>query len=707
MASLEPLSAPTPAPTHAGDRDTDSRYYADLLWRSRTLLVAAAVGGLGLGVLVAELQVPSYRARALLQVSPPTPTSMTVTDALVGTGNPIRDRQFFNTQLNVLGSRTLAERVMGKLKLTDKPPFAGNKDPAGLFVRRVQIEPVPETFVIEVRVSHEDPREATLWANTLADSYIDYSIEGQVDAAKRAYDWVNERLADTQKSMQEAQDKLLKSSQGQDIFVPDGSVSAATTSITKLSEDKVQTQGRRIALEAELSEIADMKRRGSSLDAVPQIATDKMVQDLTTRLETLNLDLTRLKEKYKEAHPEVQKIQVQLEQTRKAKNARALQIEEALRAEYRQLQRREAELRQEMDSQKSQAAAQSLKLTELESLKKRADSATNLYTVLLQKLNETNIAASIQNNNVRLLDRAVVPQAPVWPEKRKIALLGLMLGLVAGASFILLRDYLSNTIKDAEDIERFLHLDLLAAVPRHTKDNAHLVTEAYQTLRTALLFGRKAETGQVVLVTGTAPGEGKTTTVLKVAALLAVSGESVVVLDGDLRRASLHARLGNLPREPGLVDLFTKSVDVSSVVQGTRTRNLFAITAGPLPPNPPAILARPDVEARLQQLRRHFRWVLIDSPPLAPVTDALLLARHADMTVLVVQHDVVDKKIVKRSLAALRKVTPSVLGAVLNQVDVKTKSHYYYYGERKHGQKEQPARRGRAVGHVEVTDALV
>jgi polysaccharide biosynthesis transport protein len=706
MTSLQPLTPPPAAPNAGVDRDLDSRYYGELLWRSRTLLVAAAIGGLGLGVLVGEMQVPSYRARALLQVSPPTPTSMTVTDALVGTGNPIRDRQFFNTQLNVLSSRTLAERVMEKLKLNDKPPFAGNKDAAGLFIRRVQIEPVPETFVIEVRVSHEDPKEAALWANSLADAYIDYSLEGQVDAAKRAYDWVNERLADTQKNMQEAQDKLLKSAQGQDIFVPDGSVSAVSSSISKLGEDKVQTQARRIALEAELSEISDMKRRGSSLDAVPQIATDKLVQDLSARLETLTLDLTRLKEKYKEAHPEVQKVQVQLDQTRKAKNARALQIEDGLRAEYRQLQRREAELRQEMDNQKSQAAAQSIKLTELESLKKRADSATNLYTVLLQKLNETNIAASIQNNNVRLLDRAVVPLAPVWPEKRKVASLGFLLGLVAGASVLLVRDYLSNTIKDAEDIERFLHLELLAAVPRHTKDNAHLVTEAYQTLRTALLFARKSDAGQVVLVTGTAPGEGKTTTVLKVAALLAVSGESVVVLDGDLRRASMHQRLGNLPREPGLVDLLTKGLEISSVVQNTRTRNLFAITAGPLPPNPPAILARSDVERRLEQLRRHFKWVLIDSPPLAPVTDALLLARHADMTVLVVQHDTVDKKVVKRSLAALRKVTPSVLGAVLNQVEVKTRSHYYYYSERKNP-KEQTARRGRPVGQAEVSDALV
>src|SRR5262249_8647301 len=529
-------------PLALAERELDFRYYADLLWRSRFLLLATALGGLAMGILGAEAQTPRYRARALLQVAPPNPTSLSVTDALVSTGNPVRDPQFFNTQLNVLVSRTLGERVVEKLKLKDQPPFKDSADPAGLLMKHVTVEPIPETFVIELAVAHQDPKEAALWANTLADTYIDYSLEGQVEAAKRAYQWVTERLADTQKDMQEHQDQLLKSYQGQDLFVPEGSVSAVRTSITKLNEAHIQAQARRIALEAELQEIADMRRRDKSLDSVPQVAADAQIVDMNGKLQTLNLDLSRLKEKYKEAHPEVQKVQVQIDQIRRAKQARAVQIEEALRAEYRQLQRREAELKQAIESQKSQAVAQSRKLTELESLKKRADASTNLYTVLLQKLNETNIAASIQNNNVRLLDKAMVPTSPVWPQKQKVAFLSLLLGLVLGGGYVLFRDLVENTIKDADDVERYLHLDLLAAVPRYTKDNTQLATEACQTLRTALLFGRREERGQVVLVTGTAPGEGKTTTLLNVAKLLAVSGESTVMLDCDLRRAQLHSR---------------------------------------------------------------------------------------------------------------------------------------------------------------------
>jgi capsular exopolysaccharide synthesis family protein len=256
--------------------------------------------------------------------------------------------------------------------------------------------------------------------------------------------------------------------------------------------------------------------------------------------------------------------------------------------------------------------------------------------------------------------------------------------LLLGAGFVLLRDALDNTLKDADDVERHLHLELLAAIPRYGKDDATLATEAYQNLRTALLFSRRGDEGQVVLVTGTAPGEGKTTTLLNVAKLLAVSGESVVVVDCDLRRANLHLRL-NVPREPGFTDYFVKHPDLATLVKPSRIPNLSVITAGPLPPNPPALLARSELQAAFRQLKRQYRWVLVDSPPVAAVTDALLLAQRADSTILVVQQKKVDRAMVKRSLLALRKVTPYVIGAVLNAVDVRTKGYYGYaeYGSRR------------------------
>jgi capsular exopolysaccharide synthesis family protein len=273
-----------------------------------------------------------------------------------------------------------------------------------------------------------------------------------------------------------------------------------------------------------------------------------------------------------------------------------------------------------------------------------------------------------------------------------------------GSAFVFLRDYFGNTIKDVEDVERYLHLEVLAAVPRFVRDNEPLATEAYQTLRTALLFARKGDRGQVVLVSGTAPGEGKTTTILNVAKLLAASGEATVIVDGDLRRPTIHQRVG-VAREPGLSDLIMRQLDITTLLQSTRHKSLSVLPAGPTPPNSPALLARAEIPMILDRLRRHFRWVLVDSPPLASVTDALLLTQHADMTLLVIQHDKVDKKIVKRSLGALRRMAPNVLGAVLNAVDIKSTNQYYYsYSEKekerenaKPGERKEATRRSRPV----------
>jgi succinoglycan biosynthesis transport protein ExoP len=673
MATLPHASSHPPA-----EGKFDIHYYAHLLWRGRWIVLTSGVVGFALGLFIAFLQTPQYRASAMLQIEPPTPTFMTVTDALVGGGNYWQNADFYNTQFQVLRSKGLGERVVDRLKLKDRPPFQGHPDPGSEFMSHVGITPVTESRLVMVDVTLPSAAEAALWANTLADVYVEETLSGRVEAARRAYEWLQDRLSATQKNMREAQDKLFRSYQSQDLFVPEGGTSTLASTMSKLNEDYQTTNSRRILLEAALKQVAQMRAGGQGLDTVPQVATDSLALSLQQQLASLNVELSRLKEKYKEAHPEVQKILSQIAQVTRAKAERGRQIVSAMQAEFAQLQRRESELQAAIDAEKAQAASQSRKGAELEALRKEADSAKNLYEVLLQKLNETDIAASIRSNNVSVVERAAPPSSPVRPNKPRIAVAALLLGLVLGAGLVLGKDYLDNTLKDPEEMERYLHLDLLAAVPRYDETSVHLVTEAYQNLRTALIFARKEDTGQIVLVTGTAPQEGKTTTLVNLAKLVASSGEKALVMDCDLRRAQLHHRL-DLTREPGLTDWFVKHEDLDRLIRPTHIPNLYALTAGPLPPNPPALLARKTVLDLLAHLRAHFEWIFVDSPPLASVTDALLLARHADTVLFVIQHNKVDKKLIKRSVSALRRATPNLLGGVLNAVDVRAKSYQYYY----------------------------
>jgi capsular exopolysaccharide synthesis family protein len=671
-------AAPTLAREDAAADGVDVRYYADLLRRGWRLLLAALLSGLAVGLVVAFLQTPEYASRAMLQIEPPVPMFLGVTDALVGGGNYWQNADFYNTQYQVLRSRGLGEKVVERLGLQDREPFRGATDVGAAFMRHVTVEPVPESRLVRLAVVNPDPAEAARWASALTEVYIEQSAAGGVESARRAQQWLQERLAVTQQEMREAQDRLFKSYQSQDLFVPEGSQSAVTTSITRLNEEQVTAEARRIVLESALHQIEQMGERGQGLGSVPQVAADGLYQGLSGQLDALALERTRLLEKFKPGHPDVQKVDAQIAQLGKSRAERAEQIVRGLRAELAQLERREAETRGAIEAQKAQAAAQSRKGAELEALRKEAESAKNLYEVLLQKLNESNIAASMRSGNVVVVEKASVPTSPVRPDRKRIAALAALAGLLLGVALVLGRDYVDNTLKDAEEAERYLRLDVLASVPRHGPDRSGLVTEAYQNLRTALIFARRHDRGQVVLVTGTAPQEGKTTTVVNVARLLAASGERTLVVDCDLRRAQLHTWLG-VPREPGLTDHFASHLDLAALVRKTSDKDLFALTAGTLPPNPPALLGRRDMAAILEGFRGEFEWVIVDSPPVASVTDALLLARHADTVLFVVQHNKVDKKLMKRAVSRLRRVTPNLLGAVFNAVDVKAAGAYSYY----------------------------
>ena len=212
---------------------------------------------------------------------------------------------------------------MKHLKLDDQPPFKDNPEAGSLFMSHVGVEPFPESRLVTVTVTHTNPKEAALWVNALAEVYIESSLEGRVETARKAYEWLQERLTATQVSMREAQDKLFKSYEGQDLFVPEGSVSAVSTSIAKLNDDYISARTRRITIEAAVQQVRDMRAAGQSLDTIPQVAADSVILGLNTQIAGLNVDLSRLLEKFKTAHPEVQKVEAQLAEIRKSRAARA------------------------------------------------------------------------------------------------------------------------------------------------------------------------------------------------------------------------------------------------------------------------------------------------------------------------------------------------------------------------------------------------
>ena len=244
-------------------------------------------------------------------------------------------------------------------------------------------------------------------------------MEARVESVRRAYEWLQDRLASTQQTMHEANETLLESYESQNLVVSEGTVSASTTSIARLNEEFVAAQTRRIALEAALKQFSGMRSQGQSLGRVPQVASDGVILDFNRQLAALEVDLSRLQEKFKEAHPEVQKIKAQIDPDPQGQAGARHRDRAGDAGRVPPAPGSRGRAASGPGEETARAADLSRKIAGLETLKKEADTASNLYSVLLQKLSETNIAASVQNDNVRVVQRAWRPNAPIWPQKKQ------------------------------------------------------------------------------------------------------------------------------------------------------------------------------------------------------------------------------------------------------------------------------------------------
>jgi capsular exopolysaccharide synthesis family protein len=659
--------------------DFDLKHGLHLLWSGKAWIVATALVGVGLGFLATYLQTPVYRAQALVQIDPPGQNIAALSNPYPATAFNWFDYQnYYNTQYRIILSKALARRAIEKLELGDEAPFAGAPEPVIFFVARVEVHPVPDTRLATIAVNHEDPKEAARWANTLAEAYLEQNLESKIETTRNVYSWLQERLSDAESNVESSEQSLYEYTKEQDLFVPEEGTSISTETLEKLNEEATDAKTQRIELESILAQVDKIRKSGDPLDSLPQIASDALVQRLNMSKADLEVELVQLKNRYKEGHPKVKQVLTQIDQIQEAIDAQSDKIVDGMLADYQQLRRRERELLATISSQRKENLEETRKAVQLEMLQRDAVSNKSLYEAILQKIKETDIAASLRENNVSIVERASVPTVPVKPQPVKNLAVALVLGLASGCAFLLLRDYLDNTFKEQEDVERFLKKDCLAIIPRHDAAGEGVVTEAYRTLRTSLLFNRGREHGNVILLTSSIPQEGKSTTAINLARALAESGEPTLIVDFDLRRSSVHSHL-RLYREPGLSDYCSRDVKLAAVLQSTKDPNLSAVTSGKLPPNPPALIGSTAVARFIEECRGRFTWVVLDAPPIVSVTDPLLLSKLADLVVMVVRYNQVDRKLARRSLSSLLKTEARVAGVVLNGVDPNKDSYHYYY----------------------------
>ncbi len=381
-----------------------------------------------------------------------------------------------------------------------------------------------------------------------------------------------------------------------------------------------------------------------------------------------------------------------------------------LESEYREANQHEDLLRRALDEQKAEVNAMSEKMIQYNILKREAEANKTLYDSLQTKLKEAQISSGLKSSNIRIVDPALVPSTPARPSKTKNIVLAFLIGLVGGIGLALLREYLDNTVKTPDDVETLARLPSLAVVPAFSngvglKSNAKLsnrishngndkrielvaqhlpksqMSEAFRSLRTALLLSQADHPPQVILVTSALPREGKTTIAANLAVTLAQLGDKTVLVDADLRKPGV-GRLLNLGTG--------KFAGLSSYLAGVSTLdlvtvshpaipNLAAIPTGPLPPNPADLLSSHKLAEGITELRKKFKFVVIDSPPILAATDGVILSVQTDAVLLVVRSGQTPKEAFTRTSDLLASVKCHLLGVVLNAVDSTAPDYYYSY----------------------------
>ncbi|HET8948031.1 MAG TPA: polysaccharide biosynthesis tyrosine autokinase [Candidatus Polarisedimenticolia bacterium] len=703
----------SPAPPGADRREVHLLDYWRILWRGRWTIAAIFVVVTTLVALGTFTQKPIYRGQASVEIQLNSSKVAPVADVsdVGGTGfGWIAEERYFNTQYEIIRSRAVATRVFDRLDLYNHPMFQKASDPIDAFRSMVHIEPIKDTGIVEISLEGTNPEEVATWTNTVAEAYVDRNLELGVQAASTAVqsllkeiEPLRTRLADTQKDTFDFAEKA-------NLYVPENQQKITNEKLSTFQEELTRTQVRKGMLESLLRQVDQVRQTGGSFDSIPEISADKTVQELTHERVGLEREYQRLLITYRDKHVKVLEMKTELDKLNQRINAEAERIISNFKTEYALIVDRQHELAREIESTRSESLQINQKATGYDQLRGEATEAKRIYDLISSRMKEITISASLLTNNLRILDRAPVPKVAVKPRTVLNMAAGMLLALLLGLAAVFFLDYLDNTIRTSEDVEQFLGLNLLAIVPRDTEATRNAVREAYQTLRTSLLFSRKARTSNAALVTSAGPQEGKSQTTVQLARTLASAGERVVIVDCDLRRPTIHQRL-DVAREHGVTNyILSPDDDLNAYLKPTSTPNLSAITCGPIPPNPAEVFGHERFAGLLQELKRRFDWVLIDSPPVVSLADASILASMSDLVMFVIKHNGNDKELIRRSIVTLRKVSPHVVGAVLNNVDL-DRSHYrdyyylgyYYYGEAgsRTGRRRKAAQAKAAAGRDE------
>lgn len=642
------------------------------------------------------------------------------------------------TEVRILQSDLLSLQVARELNLDKRPEYVGSKatasssldlapdplqvDPArasgmiGAIKSGLRVELSPNSRIIEVHYRSSDKQLAADVVNKLMETYVENNYKARFESTMQASDWLQKQLIDMQMNVETSQEKLVRYQQEHEILGIDDKSNIITSKLDVLNTQLTAAEGERMDKEALYRTVqtgdpdaiaasaAAASGTGSGTGAASN-ASSSLLETLRAKQVELNLQAADLNTQFGPSYPKLAQINSQLKEIDVQMQREMKKIAGKVRGEYMTALQHENMLRDAMEKQKQEANRLNESAIQYNLLKRDAETYRTLYEGLQQKLKEAGVSAGLKSNNFRIIDSARTPMGPIEPNIPRNLLFALVLGSATGVGLAFLLEGLDNTIRTTDQAQMISGLAPLGMIPlgsksaregpnpkrlviASSKEAVELVTqvrpqsqmaESYRALRTSLLLSNLGSPPKVIMVTSALPQEGKTTTSINVAVVLAQKGVRVLLIDADLRRPSIHKTLGMGPRS-GLSNVLTGSTTLEQAI--TRTTilpNLYVLPAGTPPPNPAELLASANMKDVLAQLSEQYDHIVVDTPPSLSVTDAVVLSPRADAVVLVIRSGQTTKQALRRSRDILAQVNAKVVGVLLNAVDLTSPDYYYYY----------------------------
>lgn len=686
-----------------------------------TVLVGAAVG------LGTARQPKIYEAVAQVLIEPAVPKVL-AEDAMIDdlTEQSRAERAFYNTQYQIIKSRAVVRDAIAQLGLYDQARFladygitAGPGEEREKLVEMVVLEhlvvsPELNSRIVKLVIEDFDADRAAKIANAIADSYINYSLERRLSTSRGASKWLDERVDEFAKKIEEAEKALNQYRQEHTLVSMslEDRQNMISTSLAKLSERMIDVRSQLIDLEARRQVLLAQRNiaAGAAIEADARVAANPAVAELKRTLATLYSSRAEISTRYGELHPNRIAIDKQIAEIEDRLKHEVDIILVALDNEIASLKQTETGLNLAMDQEKTRALE--LNTLGLEYSKLHRDLGTNreMYQSLMKRQTEASLSGLLESNFVRWHQKAEVQPRAVRPSVPKNAAIGLLLGLFLGLGVAVAGVLLDNTVHSQADIEALLALPFLGILPSIGEEEQQAkkpvtvdgvqrvptgrdlyivqnpkssVAECTRAIRTNLLFLSTDKSFKRLLLTSAGPGEGKSTTAVALGITMAQAGARVLLVDTDLRKPRLHRTFG-VPGEGGLTSVLVDALTLDQAIKATDITGLDILPCGPLPPNPAEILHTDRFVNLVKQLDQRYDRIIFDSPPVQAVTDAVILSQIAEGTIFVVKASKTTKEAVRRAARQLRDVNARILGVVLNDVDLEDGhgGYYYYYHSR-------------------------